>query len=343
MPYITSATERTTGPGNTNETKALFYFMGQDRDSVEIDYFIIDVFNDVSGSDNTANRLWDIQSKNQKSGPKQIGAGLVTLFKNYMSEFRHHFVRSILFLGDVTDTVCVDSSLSCFSFSNIKPAAQAKIKEALREELLSKQYIDNAWVTNENIDAFLSTIEIILGTGDKASFVRPLIEVASSSRITDARLEAIFNEVRRVQSDKKNIVSEGISFNFPHEAFKTGKVLSRREIERLVLGRIINKNPIASGIPRSFIPIYSDYPPESADEMLEDCQNAVALQLFDKNSKDSFWALFDNIVKIASADKSLDVQEIYQHVDFDLLASCVHLSPLAAQYFIAEIKDGLKQ
>lgn len=342
MTYITSATERTTGPGNSNETKALFYLMGQDEDRDEIAYFIVDVFNDLAGSDTSAARLWDVQSKNAKSSPKMIGEELVTLFKNYMSDFRPYIMRRLLFLGSVTNTVRNDESLTHFRYSDLKESAQKTVKQGLEDEALRKTYVDNDWVTESNISAFLATVEFVVANGTNASYVKPIIGCAAKEIVTDQKLEAIFNEVRKAQSDKKNILSEGVEMNCPYEAFVLGKHISKKNIEQLTLARLINRDPIAVGVPISFLPVYQGYPADAAEEMLEDCQNAVALQLFDKNAKDAFWALFDCIVEIVIDDKTLSVTEIFERIDSGLIASCVHLNPLATQFFIAQIKDGLK-
>ena len=342
MTYVTRATEMTTGPGNANEARALFYLMGQDEDRDEMSLYIVDVFNDLVGSNNNATRLWDLQSKNAKSGPKNIGKELVTLFRNYMSEFRPHFVRQILFLGSVTGTVRRDESMVSFRYEDIKEVAQNNLRIGLKEELLSKTYIDNEWVTDGNIDGFLRNVEFVVVDRDNASYVRPLIGAASEKLVDDRKLTAIFNEVRDMQSSKKSITCEGVELSRPHEVFKLGKHLSRKSILRLVLARIINRDPISSGIPTSFLAVYQSYPPEQAEEMLEDCQNALALQMFDKNAKEAFWDLLDRIIEIVTKDKMLDPEAVYNLIDSDLLTKCVHLDPLSTQFFIAQIKDGLK-
>lgn len=342
MPYRVSATEKTTGSGNTNETKALFYLMAQDENSDEITHYVVDVFNDVTGTTASANRLWDVQSKNKKSGPREIGAELVTLFKNHMSEFGGYFVRKVLFLRGVTNTVLIDGSLSTFGFGDIKTSAQKALKEGLKAEALAKEYINDAWVTDENIDQFLQGVTFALAKPEKASYIKPFVGAAVEEVVNDRKLEAIFNEVRDAQAAKKNINCDGAILNRPHEAFRTGKYLSRKDIEQLILGRLINRNPMTAGVPRSFVRMYNSLPPESADEILDDCQNALALQLFDKNAKDAFWALFDCIVEAITKNKNFEIEDVYDSLDTNLLDECVHLDPLATQYFIAEIKDGLK-
>ena len=80
-----------------------------------------------------ATRLWDVQSKgNHNVGPKAIGRELVTLFKNYMSEFT--FETYILFVGSVSGALRKDQSLAVFGIENAKDTAVKLIKEGLVEE-----------------------------------------------------------------------------------------------------------------------------------------------------------------------------------------------------------------
>lgn len=43
------------------ETKSMLDLFGYRNDSRDIDVFIIDCFNDVSGADSRVQRLWDVQ------------------------------------------------------------------------------------------------------------------------------------------------------------------------------------------------------------------------------------------------------------------------------------------
>ena len=86
MSYIVKSSEKLRKSGADTETKALLYLMNFRPDSKDIYYFVVDFFNDLTGMDNMAVRLWDMQSKGAHNvGPKAIGKELVTLFKNYIS------------------------------------------------------------------------------------------------------------------------------------------------------------------------------------------------------------------------------------------------------------------
>ena len=341
MSYTVTSSERTTGLGNEGETRALLYLMNFAPNCENIDCFIVDFFNDVTGSDNQATKLWDVQSKNKKSGPAEIGVALVTLFKNHISDFKDFFTHKILFLKDVTSSVRKDAAQLVFAFSDMKDPAKDKVRSALVDACLQKSYIDDSLVSYTIIDEFLDDVLFVISNDKKSEYIRPLVKVSSRLMPTDRQLECIFNEIRNHQSAKKNTSSEGITINVPHQVFSYCRHLDRRSIMSLVLNRIVCRNPYTSPTPRSFGEISIGFPPEEEYDRLDHCKQKIALQMFDKNSVSEFWALFEAISIPLLDNKSLEVEAIYDSISPDVLQACVHLDVLATKYFIAIIKDGL--
>ena len=108
-----------------------------------------------------ADKMWDVQSKGAKnSSPKMIGKELVTLYKNYLSDF--DFSCFILFLGGVSNTVRIDNNINSFDVSNVEVSALEKIIEGLKEECKSKTYINDAEITDDKINDFLSKIYFVI-------------------------------------------------------------------------------------------------------------------------------------------------------------------------------------
>lgn len=168
MSYTVKSSERLRKSGSEAETKALLYLMNFRPDSDDIYYFVVDFFNDLTGMDNMASRLWDVQSKGAHHvSPKAIGKELVTLFKNYMSPLT--FEAYILFIGSVTGSLRKDSSLTTFGIENVKDAAIEQIKLGLHEEGSAKEYIDSTDLTDENINGFLRKVFFVIDDGKKPS------------------------------------------------------------------------------------------------------------------------------------------------------------------------------
>lgn len=60
MSYTVKSSEKTVKSGAEGETKALLYLMNLRADSDEINYFVVDFFNDLTGMDRFATKLWDV-------------------------------------------------------------------------------------------------------------------------------------------------------------------------------------------------------------------------------------------------------------------------------------------
>ena len=346
MSYTVKSSEKLRKSGAETETKALLYLMNFRSDSDDIYYFVVDFFNDLTGMNNMATRLWDVQSKgNHNVGPKAIGRELVTLFKNYMSEFT--FETYILFVGSVSGTLRKDPSLTVFGIENAKDTAVKLIKEGLVEEGNAKEYIDNSSLTDTNIDAFLKSVLFVIDDDkEPREYVRAIIKQHPNIVPEDNALDMIFNEIRDKQSSKKNIsVVEGVVIETTDEALNYCRHLTNNEIRLMTLQRIISRDPLSQGIPTSFIPIYTSWPPERQCEMLEDCQGSLCRALFNKNAADGFWCLFENTYRLIIAHPDEPVQQLFVHLQAlgDCISRCPDFDAISLKYFISVVKDGIQQ
>lgn len=341
MTYTVRSSEKTRKSCADGETKALLYLMNFRSDSNEIHYFVVDFFNDLTGMDRFSTKLWDLQSKNAKNNsPKAIGKELVTLFKNYLSEFT--FSYYILFVGGITSTLRVDATQNTFDISNVTEDSKAKIIEGLKEEAAKKEYIEDQNISNRNIDDFLSKVLFVIDDKEPSEYVKAIIKdhpgIIPEKRI----LDAIFNEIREEQSGKKNSKVEGITIHTTDEALNYCRHLTSSEIRLFVLQRIINRNPVEKGVPSSFISVYNEWPPEHQRDMLDECKQALCRALFNKNAAKEFWSLFENVYNIVVRNPGFSVQQIYLAIDGDIKNASPDFDTLSLKYFIAVVKDGIQ-
>lgn len=342
MAYIVKSSERLRPTASETETKALLYLMNFREDSEEVYYFVVDFFNDLTGMCKMADKMWDVQSKGAKnSSPKSIGRELVTLYKNYVSDF--DFSCFILFLGGVSNTVRIDNNVNNFGISNIKESALEKIREGLKEECLSKTYIDDGEITEDKINDFLAKVHFVIDDKEKSEYVKKIIRLNPLIIPKDEVLVAIFNEIMNAQSGKKNNrVVEDITLTLPNEAISYGRHLSVTEIKMLVLNRILTQEVVGGKLPLSFTPIYNLYPEENRKNLIEDCQLDFSKALFDTSSQDDYWKLFEEVYKLVTENPNDDINAIFNKLDMNLKKRCRHFNVLSLKYFIAKIKDGLE-
>lgn len=342
MAYIVKSSERLRPSAAETETRALLYLMNFREDSEEIYYFAVDFFNDLTGMSKMSDKLWDLQSKGDKRpSPYMIGTELVTLYKNFVSEFEFDYY--IVFLGGVTSSLRKDDKLTQFDVNNIKDTALSKVEEGLLDECIKKTYINKEDISDKNIKQFLKKVLFVVDSQSKSEYVKKIIKLNSAVIPKEDTLVAIFNEIRDVQAGKKHInVVEGVTLETPDEALNYGRHLTTTEIRLLVLNRILNQDVIGSNVPRSFIDTYIRFPEEKREDMLEDCQLDLSRALFNCNCQEDFWKLFENIYKTIVENPSENVGVLYRRIDKYIVKRCIDFDTLSLKYFISVIKDGIE-
>jgi len=342
LSYIVKSTERLRKPGAEMETKALLYLMNFREDSDKIHYFVVDFFNDLTGMDRASSKLWDMQSKGaSNSSPNSIGRELVTLYKNYLSDFTFSYL--ILFLGGVSNTVRIDNSKNVFGIENIRPQALIKVIEGLKEESDTKTYIDSSKITTTSINNFLKDVIFVIDDKSPCEYVKAIIKDHPCIIPEEKVLNAIFNEIRDEQSGKKNShVIEGLVISTSDEALNYYRHLTNNEIRLMTLQRIINRDPVAQGLPLSFMPILNQCPPERQKDMIDECKGSLCRALFNKNTAQSFWSIFEQIYFLVLNNPTDDVQHLYRKVDSTLIYNCPDFDTLSVKYFISVVKDGIQ-
>lgn len=342
MVYTISSTERTNEKATEYETKALLYLMNFMSDSDEIHYFVVDFFNDLTGIDSLADKAWDVQSKGESNiYSKKVGQYLVTLFKNYLSEF--NFISFILFVGGISSNALQNPDLEVFGINNFTSKAIESIKEGLKEASTQKEYVNNDDITDENINNFLEKVSFVISTKNKASYIKKFIKLNPSIIPSDEYLNKVFDQIRDRQSIKKNINTENITISTLSGFEPYKKYLTTKEIKLLVLNRLIFKDNISkTDIPISFSVVTRQQDLSNIKEFIEDCNNDIFRMLFDKNNIDAFWKLFEDIYHKVCNNRNLDVNQIYNLIDREKLNNVSFLNFNSAKYFIALIKDGIE-
>ena len=342
MSYTVSSSEQTRKSCAEGETKALLYLMNFREDSNEIYYFVVDFFNDLTGMDRYANKLWDVQSKAAKNnGPKLIGKELVTLFKNYLSKF--NFDYYILFMGSVAKCVLNNVNSYEFKINDVNSSCRQKIIEGLKEESKQKSYIDNADITDKKIAEFLDKVIFISDDKSPFEYIQALVSNYPKIAAKESVCNEIFNELRDLQSAKKNKNSvEGETIERIDQVLNYHRHITSNQIRLLVLQRLINRDPLGKGVPEHFVSIYCKCPPEDRSDFLEECQQSLCRALFNNSLAENYWALFEKIYQLILSNPNDDIEQIYDGIELSVKNGCSDLDVHSLKYFIAIIKDVLK-
>lgn len=342
MSYEVRSSEKLRKSCADSETKALLYLMNYREDSTKIHFFVVDFFNDITGMDSAARKLWDVQSKaSKKSSAKTIGRALVTLYKNYVSDLQ--FVEYIIFLGDVPNTFRKDSTQSVFTINNITDSALKSIKAGLVDECNKKEYISNSEIVDDKIERFLNVVWFVIDDKKPEDYIRKIIEKYPAITPSSMDLRSIFNEIRNKQSEKKNTLVEGAIIDNADEVLSYGRHLTTNEIRLLVIQRILNTNLLSDGVPLPFLEIYSKFPGEGAKDMLDKCKASLCRALFNKSAAQGFWSLFEKIYSLIIKNPKETIDYIYNEIDDEIIEQCPDFDALSIKYFIAKTKEGIQK
>ena len=339
--YKISSSEQTRHKASTFETKALLYLAGFHPDSEKMEFFIVDFYNDLTSTDRLSEEVWDLQSKaTSNQGPSAIGKNLVTLYKNYISDFEfHHF---ILFFGGQSLTVTINDSEKIFGIDSIRPDALKKIKKSLKDECLKRGYIEQTRVTDKSIDDFMRRVTFVVDEREEVEYIRALITVDPKYVPDDLLLKQIFEEIRDTQSSKKDRNEiEGVELSTFSEYKRFNRHIETKKIRLLILHRILNYDFKHTSIPRSFTRYLDSLEDTDRDTFIDSCQERVTLTLFDNSNAKHFWKFFENVLVCVMHDETGSVNEIYEKLDKEILKKNPHLDDYSARYFIAIVKDGI--
>ncbi|MFP7295835.1 hypothetical protein [Neobacillus niacini] len=342
MPYTIKSSEKLRPSGAEYETKALLYLMNFRTDSPEVYYYVVDFFNDLTGMNRTGRKMWDIQSKGAKnSSPRALGKELVTLYKNYTSDF--DFDYFVLFLGGVSNTVRIDDKKNIFDINNIKPSAYKQLKQGLLEECNDKNYIDDSKISDKEIVEFLKKVQFVVDDKMPYEYVKSIIKTHTKLIPNEGILNGIFNEIRDKQASKKNSsVVENITITTTHEALNHSRHLTAGEIRLLTLSRIINRNLFDQGPPLPFYIILNNIPDERKKDVILESRLALSRALFNKNNANTFWSLFENIYSTIVQNPLDNVNVLYDKLNNDIVEQCYDFEVISLKYFISLIKDGIE-
>lgn len=341
--YTFKTSERNNDKATEFETKSLLYLMTKAPNSENVDLFIIDCFNDVTGTSSNFDESWDIQSKGVASlTPRKIGAALFTLYANYISDidFSHH----ILFIPPLQEDYITNSVCDVFTIDNFKAGKATQIREGLQKEIANRK--DNDVIANTTaaaIDYFLSNVNFVIDNYGKADYIRCIIQFKSLSKLDDTFLAKIFEEIRAKQASKKIANVYGQSVSSIGATLVFDKHLYRKDLELLVVNRIVGNDLFAArGVPLYFYPEVKDMDPEDTADLLIDCQAKISQTLFNKNNKRSFWLLLEQIMRLVVKNPRSNINDILDQIPEATKSKVFTLDKHSTLYLISVVKEGVK-
>lgn len=338
MKYTFKNTEINNKKATDFETKSLLYLIGKRKDRKDIEYITFDCFNDVSGVDKKSNEIWDVQSKNEKSlNPKKIGKYFFTLFDNYISPF--NFKEFIFFSPILEPRFKKKESLNIYGIDNFQAKTLVRIKKGLEEEIKRVKGIKTDYSNEQK--TFLEKIIIVEDNDSENNYIKAVTKFKNVDIKTDAFYDSVFQEIRDIQSSKKNSYIENEEINKIIDVLKFQRHLYSKDIETLIISRIIGCEIFDfTSIPLYFSPLIDGYDIEDKKDILQDCNSNLSRAFFNKNSNYHFWNICEEIISHLEKNKSNDVESIYNSLFTKFKIKITYLTPLTIKYLIVIIIEG---
>lgn len=341
--YKFKTSEQNNDKATEFETKSLLYLLTKVKGHRGINLFIIDCFNDVTGVSENYSESWDIQSKNVASlTPRTVGKALYTLFANYVSDIS--FGHFILYLPQIKDSYVKNASVEAFGIDNFNSKKIADVKSGLKAEIERRNDADvNTSDNLSKLDQFLYDVTFVFDRYGKSDYIKSIIEFKDIARLDDEFLAHIFDEIRTQQASKKIRNVYGQEVTSIQEAERLGKNIYRKDIELLVVNRVIGNDLFASkGIPLFFIQEVRGMDEEDIADLIQECQAKISRTLFNKNNKRAFWTLLEDIMVAIDENKADGIHAILRKINIRPQNELFTMDESSLLYLIALVKEGLK-
>lgn len=340
MGYTFSNTEKTKKKGSEYETFAALYMLGLYPQKDKMQYILIDSFNDVSTATINISEIYDIQSKGYKKiFQGEIGRFLYTLYKNYQTDFP--FKEFILFLETINPEYLVND-LTIFDFNNFVKSDANKIKNGLYKEIGKREKVSITDELKKDIDTFLNRVSFVVNQSSKEEAVKKLLPINAKKTFSDLFYISIFDEIRDLQSSLKNKNIENETITNAEEVLKFNKHISKKELDTLLINRVIGVELFQDNIPFSFYKyINKNNRSDAIEDAILNCNEELALMLFNKNNKNNVWKLCFKIVEVVSNNPNNNYEDVFKLIPEKLYLNA-NISKDSTIYLISRIQEGLK-
>lgn len=338
MKYTFKNTEINNKKATDFETKSLLYLIGRRKDSKEIEYITFDCFNDVSGVNKNSDKIWDIQSKNEKSlNPKKIGKYFYTLFDNYLSSF--DFKEFIFFSPILKLNYKKDEKLRIYGIDNFEDKTLVRIKNGLNEEIVRVKGNKKDYKIEQ--ESFLKRILIVEDNESGNEYVKTVTKFKKTDIKTDAFYKSIFQDLRDIQSSKKNSYIENAIIENIRDVLAFKRHLFSKDIETLIISRIIGVEIFDyKSIPLYFSPLLEKLSVDDKKDIIQECNSNLSRAFFNKNSNRIFWNICEVLISFLEKNDNTDVDDVFNITLEPYKPKLSYLTSITIKYLIAIIIEG---
>lgn len=351
--YKISNSEISIKRGSDYETKSLLYLYARHKKKNIFYYYFIDLFNDVTATSKDFTIMADLQSKGHKQiTPKELGKRMVTLFKNYVSNFKFDdfllVISGNLADNNLKDNIEFDDVININDYVNEK--CKEKIIKGLYEAIINSQGLkdycfkkNNEQIIKDIID-FLFLLKLVIANKENYKYIESIL---GKEYYDESFLESIFNDIREKQLSKKSEgVIEGVELSQPCEAIKLNRHFEYKDLQLLIMNRIIANDYLVNSIsiPYSFMYFASKvYSEVEIKELSSLCRDNIRIAVCNKNNRKVFWNSFQTLFDYIRKNLGYDIETLHKGVNKEALYNILLLQDYNTEIFLlAMIKEGVE-
>lgn len=334
--YVFTKTEQNNLKASVFETKSLLFLAAQGSKYKQVNYLTIDCFNDVSGM-SKGEQIWDVQAKNEQSlTPRKIGRYLITLYENYISDFKPFFQEFIFFMPQVKTDYVNNEKLTIYKLDNFKENHKQKVVEGLKVQANLDEHAD--------LNDFFNQLLFVEDRSEEQTYVKNIMHFKSSKLCDEKFYKEIFKEIRDRQTALKNSEIENEVINTPSDVLKFNRSITSQDLQVFVLNRFIGSDVFSNmrNCPSSYLIYTRHIDEDEMEDHIYDQNSALSRAFFDKHNQQYFWQLFEAIFKEFYQDKHKKVRDIMNALKPIVIDRVQHMDIHSTRFLVAMIRDGLK-
>lgn len=341
--YTFKRTERNRGVAEEYETRAMLYLLNNKK---ELDFFLVDTFNDISGSNASFKYIVDVQAKGYKSLlPSDIGKSLITLFQNHMSNIK--FEKYILYCKYIDSNYIISKSqvkntINIYTINDFVEKKKFSIIDSLKNQYNGIQNDNDYDNIHENIiKDFFERLIFIVDSSLRSDLIKACIDLKSIKLMDNKKLDAIFKDISTKREELKRINIEGLKIRKAMECLEYNKYLERKTIESLILSRVIGYDIFKDiqFFSPSFVYIIRNLDDEKIKDLIIRVNSDISKAYFDINNPKPFFECIDFIME--KLKNTNNVEDIYSQYVLSVKKKPKFLTELSTKYLISMIVDSV--
>jgi hypothetical protein len=174
------------------------------------------------------------------------------------------------------------------------------------------------------------------------SYIKAIAKFKNKKIVSEELYESIFNEIRDVQSSKKNSYIENKSIDHPREVLEFDRHITKNEINTLLISRLIGVEVFSSpGIPIPFLDEVREMDTESIEDLKQECNQNLSRAFFDKNGCATFWKVSEFIILHLRSNPTHNLYEIYDALCTSIKITTNYLTRETVLYMISLVMSGV--